>query len=74
MDIQKEDEFRRNRQTTPLGKKLKDIVELAGPSILCSVVKQLKKTVNLIFIGQYGTKEMLSGVGLGNMILAFLGS
>lgn len=33
----------------------------------------MRDTVNLVFIGHVGTKEMLSGIGLGNMAFNFIG-
>lgn len=50
-----------------------DMLKLSLPSIACCFVTKLQDTINVAMIGRLNDKEMLSGVGLGNMTMAFLG-
>ena len=50
-----------------------NILKLAIPSSCCSFITKLQDVLNIVFIGQINSKEMLSGVGLANMAISFLG-
>jgi MATE family multidrug resistance protein len=57
----------------PLKQQLSEIIELSIPAIIGYAVVKFQTTLNLFFIGHYGSKEMLAGVGLGEVALSFLG-
>jgi Na+-driven multidrug efflux pump len=44
------------------------------PSVATMYLKKAIPIINLIYVGNYGTKAMIAGVGMGNMINNVCGS
>ena len=57
----------------PAAVRLQEIASLAVPAVFCNIFTRLQSTANVAFIGQTGSKEMMAGVGLGDVALAFFG-
>ena len=52
-----------------------EILRLAIPTIITQIIFKCQDTVNLIFLGQWekGDKNLVAGVGLGNLCTTFSG-
>ena len=50
-----------------------DIVRISTPAIGACFVTKLQDTINVAMVGRLNDKAILSGVGLGNMMQAFIG-
>ena len=53
--------------------RVKSILKILLPSVLCNLLMKVQEIVNLIFVGHSNNSQMIAAVGLGNALLDIMG-